>query len=302
MDTIQTPLPTLRNIRVPAPPPATGHIRVLTRPGSRGRFLLVPAFGASASYYAWAMTALADGVAAAAVSLSGHGSAADPPPPLPDLSLWLDELAAVLDGLGWADAILVGNSAGGGLSLYYRERTPERVRGLVLVDASPGGCARSTAPVTQAAIRHLYEATRPPFRIRLVQRLLRRQLAWMPPSRAESLAEDTLATHPDALESVARIAYEADLDRVIDALPSDLPVLVVRGAHDPFADPAQEPLARIAGARFVELQDAGHFPMVDRPEAFAALLTEFLERTDPRVPNVVAPGRLSRVDRARWSP
>lgn len=54
------------------------------------------------------------------------------------------------------------------------------------------------------------------------------------------------------------------------------PGLVVESMQDPFRSPARaERLARRAGARVVELPDAGHWWMLESPEASAAMLTEF---------------------------
>lgn len=254
--------------------PHGGRLSALGRTQGEPHVLFLHAFAASATYYRWALEAMPDDVAAVAVSLSGHGKS-DPPPPTPPLSLWLEEISRTLDALAWPTCVLVGNSAGGGLAVYYAHNDPKRVQGLVLVDASPGGLAKSTRAVTRTAVRHLYEATRPPFRARLVERLIRRQLAWMPPDRARELADESMHTHPHSLEGVARVAWEADLDPLLEEVTARLPLLVVRGARDPFADPRVEPLAAYPGARLVTLPDAGHFPMVDLPDIFADLVTEY---------------------------
>jgi 4,5:9,10-diseco-3-hydroxy-5,9,17-trioxoandrosta-1(10),2-diene-4-oate hydrolase len=57
-------------------------------------------------------------------------------------------LAGVLDQLGAAECVLLGNSIGGAAALTYAARHPDRVRGLVLED--PGGLAPVDDRVAQA--------------------------------------------------------------------------------------------------------------------------------------------------------
>ena len=72
----------------------------------------------------------------AAVDLRGHGESAGAPRrfTVDDLA---DDLVAVLDELGWARALLVGTSLGATASALVALRRPERVRGLMLVSATP---------------------------------------------------------------------------------------------------------------------------------------------------------------------
>jgi esterase len=57
------------------------------------------------------------------------------------LDAHVSDIADVLDHLGWNDAIFVGHSRGGSLSLHYAHASPGGVAGLVLVDFSPGQIA-----------------------------------------------------------------------------------------------------------------------------------------------------------------
>ncbi|MCO4746688.1 MAG: alpha/beta hydrolase [Proteobacteria bacterium] len=66
--------------------------------------------------------------------LRGHGRSARPTQGY-DLDTLVDELVGLLDAEGIEQAHLVGNSFGGLLAVACALRYPERVRGLVLVDA-----------------------------------------------------------------------------------------------------------------------------------------------------------------------
>ncbi len=76
---------------------------------------------------------------------------------------------------------------------------------------------------------------------------------------------------PEVLEAAG-----AHLDRL------DCPALVLWGNADPYISPADGRIfeRRLPRARFAELDDAGHWPWIDRPEVIAEVLS-FLEGPDP---------------------
>ena len=75
-------------------------------------------------------------------------------------------------------------------------------------------------------------------------------------------------------------AYEAILDMNYDNRLAEIhtPTLVLAGAEDTSTTPARMQMYKdgIAGARMVLLQDAGHFPNLEQPEAFNDVLRTFL--------------------------
>jgi proline iminopeptidase len=54
------------------------------------------------------------------------------------------------------------------------------------------------------------------------------------------------------------------------------PVLVIHGKQDPL-ETAQEVHEAIAGSRLEIIEEAGHFPWLEKPERVYRLLKEFLE-------------------------
>ena len=59
------------------------------------------------------------------------------------------DIIALLNHLGWAQAILVGHSMGGRNCTYCAAENPERIAGLVLVDWSPENAAAGARRVTE---------------------------------------------------------------------------------------------------------------------------------------------------------
>lgn len=78
---------------------------------------------------------LADGLRVIRVDLRGRGQSDKPDGPYTQAAHAADILG-VLDALGLADAVFVGHSFGGFLSLYMAANHPQRVQKLVVIDAA----------------------------------------------------------------------------------------------------------------------------------------------------------------------
>jgi pimeloyl-ACP methyl ester carboxylesterase len=66
-------------------------------------------------------------------------------------------------------------------------------------------------------------------------------------------------------------------------LIAELPSLIIWGADDPIipVEHAHEAHAAIEGSRLEIFDGVGHYPHVEAPERFVAVLTEFIETTAP---------------------
>lgn len=88
----------------------------------------------SAEMFAPVLPAFAAGRQIIAVDLQGHGRTADIDRPL-DVAFMADDVAALLDHLGIAQADVIGYSLGGGVALQLGFRHPGKVRRLVAASA-----------------------------------------------------------------------------------------------------------------------------------------------------------------------
>jgi pimeloyl-ACP methyl ester carboxylesterase len=183
----------------------------------------------------------------------------------------------VLDALSVERVDVVGLSLGGWLAAELAVRHPERVERLVLVDAL--GVRLPGVPMED------------PF---MAAPAKRRQLLFHDPASAlaQTLVPDV--PPPDRLEialrgreAAARLVWNPaqQYRRLTGRLwRIKAPTLVVWGADDRLI-----PLAygeawahEVPGARLVTLDRCGHFPPLERPEPFAEVALEFLEReTEP---------------------
>lgn len=180
-----------------------------------------------------------------------------------------DTMAQAAANLGLERFDLQGNSFGGKLAAWLAVRHPERVRCLVLM-----------AP---AAIRPENAPPRPPQGAAPPGALL-----YAHPERLPPMPEVAPEVREKQMALTRRIMgppRDEELERGLAALP--MPVLVLFGTEDRMLPPEMARHYReiIPDCHIVFVYDAGHEIEGDRPEAFFALVDDFLERQGAFVVN-----------------
>ncbi len=197
-----------------------------------------------------------------------------------------DRLKTFLDAVGIDRAVLAGNSMGGGIVTNFALRYPDRVRGLVLVDAAIYGGMNSglvSALVSLPGIQ------------RWAQHLVRFILANddRNASTIKSAWFDGSQVTPDVLSGYRRALQTPDWDIGLlallrDGMSNDLgprlkdlhaPTLIVWGEHDTWISPSNAPKlnADIAGSKLAIIPQAGHVPHEEKPEEFNKLVIDFVK-------------------------
>jgi pimeloyl-ACP methyl ester carboxylesterase len=235
------------------------------RPGPGTPLLLTHGYGASRHMWDPNVTALTPDRAAITWDMRGHGESDAPEDPSlysPDHTL--ADMAALLDAADAPRAVLVGMSLGGFMSLLFRQRFPERVTALVLVDTGPG--------FRRAAAREHWNA----WATQRADELEEDGLDALPAGREQRQARHVHGAR--GLAHAARGMLVQHDSAVFDSLTEiDVPTLVVVGSEDEqFLAAADLMEARIPGSRRVTLAGAGHAANLDAPEDFNAAVGEFL--------------------------
>ncbi|MGH7389865.1 MAG: alpha/beta fold hydrolase [Candidatus Rokuibacteriota bacterium] len=179
-----------------------------------------------------------------------------------------------MDALGLERAVVGGNSLGGHVAVRLALASPERVSGLVLTGSS-GLFERSftRGMPHRAGAAFVREKMEEIFYDR----------ALVTPEWVDSVCR-TLAEPATALRAL-RFARAARRDNVEGRLGEiTAPTLVVWGADDRITPPAvaERFLSRISDSQLVFLRRCGHAPMLEQPQAFAAILRAWLEDTRAR--------------------
>jgi pimeloyl-ACP methyl ester carboxylesterase len=226
-----------------------------------------------------------------APDLLGHGESAKPRGDY-SLGAFASGIRDLLLALGHDSATVVGHSLGGGIAMQCAYQYPERCERLVLV--SSGGLGPEVHLLLRAATLPGAELVLP----LLNSERLREAGQWV----TRALGRVGLALGPDITEVArgassmpdpeSRRAFLATLRAVIDErgqrvdardrlyLAEAMPTLIVWGTRDPVIPVEHGRAAHEAmpGSRF-EVLDAGHFPQLELPLEFVALLTDFIDGT-----------------------
>ncbi|WP_326698522.1 alpha/beta hydrolase [Streptomyces sp. NBC_01754] len=194
-----------------------------------------------------------------------------------------DAVVAMMDAEGLDRIDLVGNSVGGIVSQVVASTVPDRVRRLVLVGT--GASTKGSLPgFAQAVDRWIATGQDGGAASRgAAEETVGMLFTGRPdPATWETYVQAVLRTDPAYVAAVLGAARRLDLLPRLGRITA--PTLVIRGSEDR-ARTAEHSAALVAGiptARSVEMPGAGHSPMVDRPDRFAALVAAHLDGEIPR--------------------
>jgi pimeloyl-ACP methyl ester carboxylesterase len=198
--------------------------------------------------------------------MRGHGQSDYPDDPSAySEALTVGDIAALLDQVGAAKAIVGGLSLGGYMSLAFYRAHPERVSALLIIDTGPGF---KKDDAREAWNKRAHETA---------DRFERHGLDVL----KSASRERSSVSHRDAsgLARAARGMLTQRDARVIELLPEiKVPSLVVVGADDtPFLAASDYMAAKIPGAQKAVIPAAGHAVNIDQPQAFIDAVVPFLE-------------------------
>jgi pimeloyl-ACP methyl ester carboxylesterase len=211
-------------------------------------------------YWMPTMDNLSDRFRTYAFDMWGFGDS-DRNPQRYSLDAYVTQLDLFMEELGVVRASLVGHAMGAAVALLFAERYPDRIDRVMAV----------STPLAAAAIsKRLLSGSGGS----LLDRMLgRRAVTDYPEVEVEATKTD-----PGAVVTSARSLDTLDLRDALDELDST-PTLLVYGHKDTFVTPlSNDDLRDLDGdVRPIELNDSGHFPMLDEASKFQRLLRDFLD-------------------------
>ena len=200
---------------------------------------------------------------------------------------YAQDAVACLDHLGWADAIIVGESFGGMTALHLATVAPERITHLILASTTAGGKGGASFDVSEF--------------VDLPRDLAARKAMFLQDTRNR----DLVLTDPEgfAAKHGARLAFETAFHEssivtggyahllkararhdIWDALPGiSTPTLVVSGQFDHQAPAsAQQKMTHHLGNAQMWLRPGGHGLLFETPEISEDICSTWLPHADGR--------------------
>jgi pimeloyl-ACP methyl ester carboxylesterase len=229
-----------------------------------------------------------------APDLLGHGDSAKPRGDY-SLGAYASGIRDLMQAIGHERATVVGHSLGGGVAMQMAYQFPEMVERLVLV--SSGGLGREVNLFLRAATLPGSEWVLPLLASNGVLSAggsiggFLRTLGMRAGPDLQEMWRGFASLH----DAEARQAFIHTLRGIVDPggqrvsardrlyLAKEVPTLLMWGERDPIipVDHAYTAHDEIPASRLEVLPDAGHFPYRDDPRRFAAVLSEFIEDTEP---------------------
>lgn len=237
-----------------------------------------PAMGDERSAFApLAERLVAAGFRVATVDLRGHGDSSAACDAYGDEPT-AEDLIAVIEWAGGGSAILAGASMSAAAAVIAASRRPDLVTGLVLLGPFLRGGGGALAAIMQALLLRPWGPA--------IWRLYSRRL-WpglgADAARERAAALTRRATRPGRWRAFRATVAGAD-HRVVEPWIDGVlaPVLVVMGEADPdWKDPAAEAAwvaSRLGDSAVVHVPEAGHAPMLERPDLVAEPVIAFARR------------------------
>lgn len=183
----------------------------------------------------------------------------------------IETLLSVLDAQDVGRCVVAGDSANAAVAIAAALQEPDRFDGLVVVNGHAWGFDRPEVHRFIDGLRNQFDATVDFFV----------DLVFPEPDSAHLkawLRDIIRRTGPDAAAAILEANLAIDLRPRLAEL--DIPALIIHGRLDAVSaaamDDAREMAHRLPDAELVLIDDAGHLPLLSRPEVVAHHLAGFL--------------------------
>jgi pimeloyl-ACP methyl ester carboxylesterase len=225
------------------------------------------------------------------IAPSRFGYLRSPSPPDPTPQAQADAYAALMDALEVNSAVIIGLSAGGASALQFALRHSNRCRGVIMISA-----VSYSVPPLPLVLRAIYPLmlksdfipwllyTTSPSTIFQANGVSRALLAQIKPDREKMHLLDALyqTTFPATMRREGMINDIKQLTNfpVYPIEHIKVPALIIHAINDPIIpfQMGEFSATKIPDARFLKLQDGGHFTCATHREVTIPNIQDFLNR------------------------
>lgn len=239
--------------------------------GHPTRIALVHSLALDRSVWRFVVERLAGEADLLALDCRGHGASGRPPGPY-TVELMADDLAHVLDAVGWDRAAIAGCSMGGTIAQAFAGAHPQRTAGLTLIDTT--AWYGPTAPQDWAKrAQRARDNGMASMRDFQVTRWFGDAFARDHADVVEDLMDRFVANDVECYAATCAMLGAADVREAISAYRG--PAVVLVGSDDGATPPAMaaDLAQRLDAPAPTVLQDARHLTPLERPEEIAAAIS-----------------------------
>lgn len=245
----------------------------LIKGSGQGRFGLVHSLAMDRRFWDRVVNYLSSSGDILVYDCRGHGRSGKPTGAQP-VERHADDLADILDAVGWRQAVVAGASMGGCIALAFAARYPERVSGLGLIDTTAWYGPDAPAQWEERGQKGLRDGMKTLVEFQRSRWVSETFLKQHPEVVDEAVAV-FLANDPQAYLEVCRMLGAVDLRRLP---PFPFPTRIVVGAED-YATPikmAEASRDLIAGSKLTVLDGVRHLTPLECPDRIAVELNALL--------------------------
>ena len=199
------------------------------------------------------------------------------------IGTYAEDLLALLDSLGFREAVICGLSMGGYIAFELLRRARHRIRGLVLVDTRSEADTPDGKRAREAAMSQAREGGAEAIARSMLPKMLARSAPAENPALVERVRAMMAATEVAGILGALQAMRDRPDSTALLSKLEGIPTLVVVGADDQITPPetAKAMAEAIPGAQLAVLPGAGHLTPLERPQEVTRLIAEFLGTLAP---------------------
>ncbi len=206
--------------------------------------------------------------------LRGHGKSPEPPGKY-SMRNMAGDILQMMDSLYLDNAYIAGHSMGGYIALALAAHYPERVKGLALVASHAFADTQEKKNSRLLDIERVKQSSPADVLSEMPGKLSRK------PEVAEYCKSLIYKTSRNGVMGV--LAGMAERQDSIDILNSMRNAkMLIAGTDDQLIplDTSKEMASKIKGLQLIEIKNAGHMPMMEKPQDTAKAITNFLNKSE----------------------
>ena len=230
--------------------------------------LLLHSLGVSSEAWNKVLEPLAQSYTVYALDMLGHGDS-DKPPRNYLIEDYARNVVDFADKLGLEKIPLCGNSVGAVIALEVAASYPERVEALILVDCPAWDAWERTERIFLSALSYDIEGNPLPTTMEQLQMAYTQ----VTPELVEWAKQERAKAGIWAKKTMIAIGLYDVLARLSLV---KCPALVLFGSQDMLREQEKVLLEGIEGAKHAVVENAGHLPQMDNPQAFLQEVNQFL--------------------------